>query len=397
VGVTPANIGWRRPRKPGEVVGRMEGRPAIPAAEPIRLLPPRFASFLKGGFLFMNGRLNPGEVSAHHPAGPYTAADLPIDEEGRIYHLQLKPGQIAPDILLVGDPGRAEMIGSTFLRDLEVEHEHRGLVTVTGISEITGEQATIISPVKATVTTSGMGTPSLEIVVQELVALNEIDFETRTRKSDFPRLHILRVGSSGALQASTELGTPIITSYAIGMDNTGLFYEASHPDEICERLEQELDQFVKRSMSIESRFYGKIHPYVSRAEPTLVDALLEASASLGVPTKLGLTVSASGFFAPEGRDIARVKPSVPELDRILSEYDPRVGGQRIENMEMESSFLFHLLGGLGYWGGAICPAVAHRRENIFDHHYQEAARNSAKVALLALATARSRYPDARSS
>jgi uridine phosphorylase len=150
-------------------------------------------------------------------------------------------------------------------------------------------------------------------------------------------------------------------------------------------------------MSIESRFYGKIHPYVSRAEPTIVDALLEASASLGVPTKLGLTVSNSGFFAPQGRDIARVKPSVPELDRILSEYDPRVGGQRIENMEMEASFLIHFLGGLGYWGGAICPTIANRRENTFDHHYQEAIKNSTKVALLALATVRSRYPDVRSS
>jgi uridine phosphorylase len=351
----------------------------------------------------MNERPDADKVKTHHPAAPfsparpYTASDLPIDEDGRIYHLQIKQGQIAPDILLVGDPGRAEVIGSTFLRDLEVEHEHRGLVTVTGTSEVTGQQATIISPVKATVTTSGIGTPSLEIVVQELVAVNEIDFETRTHKSDFPRLHILRVGTSGGLQASTQLGTPIITSYAIGMDNTGLFYEASYPDEICKRLEQELDHVVKRSMSIESRFYGKIHPYVARAEPAIVDALLEASASLGVPTKLGLTVSASGFFAPQGRDTARVKPSVPELDRILSEYDPRIGGQRIENMEMEASFLIHFLSGLGHWGGAICAAIANRRENTFDHHYQEAIKNATKVALLALATVRSRCPDLQSS
>jgi uridine phosphorylase len=351
----------------------------------------------------MNDRLGSDKVNARHPAAPfsraapYTAADLPIDEGERIYHLQVKQEQIAPDILLVGDPGRAKFIGSTFLRDLEVEHEHRGLVTVTGTSEITGERATIISPVKATVTTSGIGTPSLEVVVQELVALNEIDFETRTRKSDFPRLHVLRVGTSGGLQASTQLGTSIITSYAIGMDNTGLFYEVPYPDEVCKRLEQELGHVIKRSMSIESRFYGKIHPYVTRAEPTIVDALLEASASLGVPTKLGLTVSSSGFFAPQGRDIARVKPSVPELDRIFSEYDPRVGGQRIENMEMESSFLTHFLGGLGYRAGAICPAIANRRENTFDHHYQEAIRNATRVALLALAAVRSRFPDVQSS
>jgi uridine phosphorylase len=336
-------------------------------------------------------------VAPSSRAGPYTASDLPVDEDGRIYHLQIKPGQIAPDILLVGDPGRAEVIGSTFLRDLEVEHEHRGLVTVTGTSEISGEQATIISPVRATVTTSGIGTPSLEIVVNELVALNEIDFVTRTRKSDFPRLQILRVGTSGALQASTELGTPIITSYAIGMDNTGLFYEIPNPDEICERLGQELADIVRSSMSPGSRFYGKIHPYVARAEPAIVNALLEASVSLGIPTKLGLTVSNSGFFAPQGRDTARVKPSIPELDRIFSEYDPRVGGQRVENMEMEASFLIHFLGGLGHWAGAICPTIANRRNNTFSHNYQEAIKNATMVALLALAIVRNRYLDFRIS
>jgi len=339
---------------------------------------------------------NPDEINPS-AAAPFTACDIPIDDEGRIYHLQVKPGQIAPDILLVGDPGRAEFVGSRFLRDLEFEHEHRGLLTITGTSEITGEQATIISPVRTTVTTSGMGTPSLEIVVNELVALNEVDFETRTRKSDFPRLHIIRVGSSGGLQASTKLGTPIITTYAIGLDNTGLFYEAPYPDEICERLEGELGQVVSSSMSTKSRFYGKIHPYVTRAEPSLVGALLEASTSLGVLVRTGLTVSAPGFFAPEGRDIARVKPSVPELDKIFSEFDPRMEGQRIENMEMESSFLLHFLGGIGYWAGAICPAIANRQQDTFTVNYQDAIKNATKVALLALATIRNRYPDVRIS
>jgi uridine phosphorylase len=272
--------------------------------------------------------------SFSHTVTPFTASDLPIDDEGRIYHLQVKPGEVAHDILLVGDPGRAEMIGSRFLRDVELEHEHRGLVTVTGTSEITGEQATIISPLRTTVTTSGMGTPSLEIIVSELVALNEIDFETRTRKSDFPQLHIIRVGTSGALQASTKLGTSIITTYAIGLENTGLFYEAPYPDGICERLESELGQVVSEAMSRESRFYGKIHPYVTRAEPALVEALLRAAISLNVPVKSGLTVSSPGFFAPQGRDITRIHPTVSTLDKVFSEFDPRIDDQHIENMEM---------------------------------------------------------------
>ena len=345
--------------------------------------------------IFMTDPLHPGG-GASRSAAPYTEADLPIDG-GRIYHLQVKPEQVAPDILLVGDPGRAEFIGSTLLRDLELEHEHRGLVTVTGTSQITGDRATIISPLKTTVTTSGMGTPSLEIVLNELIALHEIDFATRTRKLDFPRLHVIRVGTSGALQASTPLGTPIITSYAIGMDNTGLFYEAPCPDEHCERLEQELTRLVSDSMGTTSRFQGKIHPYVARAEPVMTAALLEAAARLGVPAKLGLTVSSSGFFAPQGRDVSRLRPSAPELDRIFAEYDPRVGGQRIENMEMEASFLLHFLGGLGHWAGAICPAIANRSLNTFDHRYLEAVENATKVALLALAELRGRHPDARTS
>lgn len=328
---------------------------------------------------------------------PFTPSDLPIDEEGRIYHLQVKPDQIASDVILVGDPGRAEFIGSTFLRDLEFEHEHRGLVTVTGISEITGEPATIISPLQTTVATSGIGTPSLEIVVNELVALHEIDFETRTPKPEFPRLHVLRVGTSGGLQVSTRLGTPIITSYAIGLESTGLFYETTFPDETCRRLEQELDRLVARTMNEDSRFFGRIHPYVSRAEPALVEALLRASERLGIPAKPGLTASLCGFYAPQGRDISRVRPSLPDLDRVLSEYDPRLDGQCIENMEMEASFLLHFLGGLGHWAGAICPAIANRRNDTIDIHYQEAIKNAVKIALLALADVRQRYTDVRMS
>lgn len=287
------------------------------------------------------------------------------------------------------------MIGSTFFRDVEFEHRHRGLATVTGVSEVTGERTTIISPIKTTVSTSGIGTSSLEIVVNELVLLNEIDFKTRTRKHKFPRLHVIRVGTSGGLQASTRLGTPIITSYAIGMDNTGTYYEAPHPDETCQRLEQELDDLVCGSMSTDSRFYGKIHPYVARAEPLLVEALQEAAYNLNVAAKLGLTISAPGFFAPEGRDVARLKPSLPDTDKLLAEYDPGMNGQRIENMEMEASFLIHFLGGLGYWAGAICAAIANRQEDTFDYNYQESIKKATEVALMALAILRNRYPDAQ--
>lgn len=342
----------------------------------------------------MNTPQNPSAGPAD-PAGPYTAADLPIDDQGRIYHLQLKPGQVATDILLVGDPGRAEFIGSNFLRDVEVEHEHRGLVTVTGTSTVSGGRATIISPLRTTVMTSGMGTPSLEIVVNELVALHEIDFETRRRKPSYPRLHILRLGTSGALQSTTRLGTLIITSYAIGLDNSGLFYEVPYPDETCRRLEQELGQVVRDAMPRDSRFQAKIHPYVSRAEPALAAELLQTAQELGASARRGLTVSASGFFAPQNRDIGRLKPSIPGLIHSLAAYDPGLDGQRFENMEMEASFLLHFMGGLGHWAGVICPTIANRQENTFDPNYQQAVEMATQVALRTLANLRSRYPDAR--
>ena len=335
------------------------------------------------------------EANFHANVPPFTAADLPVDDQGRIYHLQIKPEQLAPDILLVGDPGRVGLIASGFLRDLELEHEHRGLATVTGTAEVTGSRATVIGPLKTTVTTSGMGAPSLEIVANELAALNEIDFRYLRRKPFFPGLHVLRVGTSGALQSTTKLGTPIITTYAVGMDNSGLFYELPWADETCGRLERELSRDLPSRMDRDSRFRGKIHPYVARADPALVKALQEAAAELGVPARLGLTVSASGFFAAQGRDIGRIKPAVPDLDCFFADLDPQVDGQRVENMEMEASFLLYFLGGLGYRAGAICPAIANRRENSFDPNYREAVENTVRVGLLALAELRRRCPDAR--
>ena len=90
----------------------------------------------------------PHRLEADGPEATYAAADLPIDDHGNVYHIQIQPGQLAPDILLVGDPGRASLIGSKFLRDVEFECEHRGLVTITGTSHITGDQTTIITPAR---------------------------------------------------------------------------------------------------------------------------------------------------------------------------------------------------------------------------------------------------------
>ena len=319
---------------------------------------------------------------------PFSPSDLPIGPDGRIYHLQIKPEQLAQDILIVGDPGRARFIAQDFFTDVEFEHEHRGLVTITGTTRVPMETQPSLAPMRVSVVTSGMGTPSLEIVANELVALHEINFDTLKRKEEFSRLQIIRVGTSGGLQAQTPLGTPIITSYGVGLDNAGLFYEAPYPDETCRRLETEIAELIKAAMPDTSRFYGKIHPYVTRANTAMVDALLEASRLLNLQTKLGFTVSCPGFSAAQGRDVNRMKPSLMDLDQVFAEFNPGVDGLRVENMEMEAAFLLHYMGGIGHRAAAICAAIANRRQNTLDINYQESIANATRVALMALAIGR---------
>jgi uridine phosphorylase len=308
---------------------------------------------------------------------PYTASDLPIDKDGRIYHLQITPEQLATDIIIVGDPGRAESIGKNFLSKQEYTVSHRGLSTTTGIATDTNRRTTI--------TTSGMGTPSLEIVLQELFALNEIDFQSRVRKKNFPTLRIIRVGTSGALQSETKLGTPIITSYTIGMDNSGLYYNAGYLERTTKLLEEEVTTTVHSAIHPDSRFAGKVFPYVSKVSPLLVTALENSAQELGITTKTGITISNSGFFAAQGRDIARIPLTLENIDQLFADWSPSIVDLKAENMEMEASMLTYLSCANGYIAGAICPAIAHRKEDTFDHNYQESVDNATRVAFQALA------------
>lgn len=305
---------------------------------------------------------------------PFHPPDLPI-VDGRVYHLELAPGELAEDILIVGDPGRVDFIAQNFLKKIELRREHRGLKTITGYTDW-GQ--------RVSVTTSGMGTPSLEIVINEVVALHEIDFERRERKEEIPWLNIIRVGTSGGLQPDTELGTLIITEYAVGLDNTGLFYNAPHPDDNCRILEDRVRKAVNGAVLEGSRFKGKIQPYASKAHPEVVKSLEESAKELGVMFRRGITVSNSGFFANQGRSVSRIPLSVPDIDVLISKTDSGVEGLRFENMEMEASFLLHFLYPLGHRAGVICPVIDKRPEERFLFNYQEKVREAVEVALRAL-------------
>ena len=306
--------------------------------------------------------------------GEFHPPDLPVINE-KVYHLNLSPGELAEDIIIVGDPHRVTFIARNFLRGIDVNKEHRGLRTITGYTDW-GQRVSI--------TTSGMGTPSLEIVVNEIVALHEIDFQTRKRKEKYPTINIIRVGTSGGLQEDTELGTLIITEYAVGLDNTGLFYDVPLPDERCAQLERVVKDALEGVIPEDSRFRGKIHPYASRAHPDVVKALTESAQELGVSFRRGVTVSNSGFFANQGRSVSRIPPTIPDIDVHISKVETGIEGLRFENMEMEASFLLHFMYPLGHRAGAVCPVIDKRPEEKFLINYQERVKESARVALHAL-------------
>jgi uridine phosphorylase len=304
--------------------------------------------------------------------GPYNVSDLPIFNN-KVYHLDLKPEELAKNIIIVGDPERVPFIAEEFLSDCEVDRSHRGLRTITGTLRETGQRVSI--------TTSGMGTPSLEIVLNEIVILNEIDFSTMTRKKEFDALTIIRIGTSGGVQNDTPLGTLIVTDYAVGLDNTGLFYSPELYDKGCEILEERVRESIEAAFARSSRFKGKIFPYVSRANYEIT-AIMESDAKkLGVMYKKGITVSNSGFFANQGRDISRVSVSIPDIDGVLASMNTGIPGIRVENMEMEASFLLHLMGGLGYRAGALCAVIDNRREDCFAEHYTDYIKDAVRVAL----------------
>lgn len=306
--------------------------------------------------------------------GSFTAAELPL-RGGRVYHLDLLPEELAAHVIVVGDPERVPFFAGEFLERIEVDRNHRGFRTITGFAKEAGQRVTI--------TTSGIGAPSMEIVLNELVALNEFDFSTRRRKESFEPLTVVRVGTSGGLQPETDLGTLIVTDYGVGLENTGLFYNTALPDEECRRLERRVRSAIDEGGGEDARFRGHLFPYAVRADSRVRVALEREALHLGVPCKRGVTVTSSGFYVEQGRAVARIPPTVPDLAERLAAVDTGFAGLKIENMEMEASILLHILGAIGYRCGVICAVIDKKNEGFFRTDYQESMRNAARITLRA--------------
>lgn len=304
--------------------------------------------------------------------GPFAADELPV-VNGRVYHLDLAPRELARNVIIVGDPERVPFIADEFMDRIEADRHHRGFRTITGIAKENGQRFSVI--------TSGIGTASLEIVLNEITALNEIDFRTRRRKKNFKPLNIVRIGTSGGIQPDIELGTLIVTDYVIGLDNTGLFYDVPCHDNCCRLLEVRAREVLAAAVDPSARFKGRICPYVSRAHPEVRVALEKEALHLGIRCRKGITVSSSGFFASEGRKVSRITPTTSDLTNRLAAMDTGISGLQVENIEMEASFLLHFSGGVGYRAGVICAVIDKHDNGAFNADYREQIRDAARITL----------------
>lgn len=299
--------------------------------------------------------------------------DLPIFSDGRIYHLNIYKDQLADNIILVGNRDRADQVAYYFDK-VSYEINHREFRTITGIFK--KKLITVIG--------TGIGTDNIEIVLTEIDALKRFNLKTKRPNKKAPRLTIIRVGTSGALQKETKLGTLAITISAVGLDNTGLFYDV--PSSTFFNNERELEQIVNKkissAISIKKRFYGKIHPYAADPDFSIVHKLVKSASELGIEYKLGFTASAPGFFGCQGRDLGTVPLTIKNLDGALSEIE--FNNFKFQNFEMEASFLLHYAKALGHRAGVICAMIANRKENTFDRHYQKSVDNAIKTALNAI-------------
>ncbi len=261
---------------------------------------------------------------------PIPASQLVLNAEGAIYHLNLHPDQLADDVIMVGDPGRVELIAS-FFDKIEVKRQNRELVTRTGY--FNGKRITVLS--------TGMGTDNLDIVMNELDTLANIDLKTRMPKEEHHSLNLIRLGTCGALQPDIEVGDSYVaTRYAIGLDGLIYFYEKN----------EEVNDISMRDAFIKQMDYPKDLPlpYVVEGSKNLFDKLAQGYYQ-------GVTATAPGFYGPQGRTL-RMHLAYPENNRKIEAFEYQ--GWRVCNFEMESSALYGLGKMMGHNCLTICVVVA---------------------------------------
>lgn len=274
----------------------------------------------------------------------FAESELIINEDGSVFHLHLKPCQLADKVILVGDPGRVTLVKSHF-DSIECEVESREFHSITGL----------YSGKRITVTSTGIGCDNIDIVLNEMDALANIDFCTRMEKDEFRQLEFVRIGTCGGLQTYTPEGSFICSVKSIGFDGLLNFYAGRNA--VC-------DLAMERALINHLGWSGNIcapAPYVIDADNELIERIAQDDMVRGV------TVACGGFFGPQGRQL-RIPLADPNQNKKIEsfEYD----GLKITNFEMESSALAGLSRLMGHKATTCCMVIANRLTKKSDTGYK---------------------------
>lgn len=269
------------------------------------------------------------------------SSELILNPDGSIYHLHLKPEHISDTILLVGDPGRVQMISRRF-DEIEYEIQNREFFTHTGYYK--GKRLTALS--------TGIGTDNIDIVLNELDALVNIDFNTRTPKTSHTTLNLIRLGTSGGLQDFAHVDSFLMSEKAIGFDGLLNFY--AQRNQVAD-------------LAFEEAFCNHVNWHSSLPRPYVVSASPELAQKFKSDVICGVTISAPGFYGPQGR-VLRLPIIDPNINQKIETFEYL--GQKITNYEMESSALFGLSALLGHRALTICVIIANRVTKTFSKDYK---------------------------
>ena len=283
----------------------------------------------------------------------FEESELILNQDGSVFHLHIKHEQLAHKVILVGDPGRVSLVASHFT-DIEMEVQSREFHSITG--KYQGKRITVAS--------TGIGCDNIDIVVNELDALVNIDFATRTEKAEKTSLEIVRIGTCGGLQEYTPVGTFIVSEKSIGFDGLLNFYAGRN--EVC-------------NLALEDAFTKHMHWNPQLCAPYVIEADEELTNRIGGDDMVhGITIACGGFYGPQGRQL-RIPLADPDQNAKVESFE--YGGMHITNFEMESSALAGLSKLLGHKATTCCMVIANRLIKEANTGYKSTIDNLIKEVL----------------
>ena len=271
----------------------------------------------------------------------FEESELILNADGAVYHLSCKPGDIAENIIVVGDPKRVSSV-SKYFDTIDFTMENRELITHTG--RLNGKRITALS--------TGMGPSNIDIVMNELDALFNIDLKERVVKENRTSLNIIRIGTSGSLQQDIPVDSFCMATHGLGIDGVLNFYDTPGgfiDDELT-------NAFIKHTSWPVA--LGK--PYIVKGSDALAD-------KIGSGFYSGITATAAGFFGPQGREL-RIKLAHPQLNSLFESFNHK--GMKISNFEMETSALYGLGGMMGHNMLTVCLIIANRIKREYSKDYK---------------------------